>query len=149
MKIIAICLIVVITSTTSCNTKTPKADVISLTSTTKHSACYAYEKNNDRVYLHLEDSAGLITGNLSYNFYEKDSNKGFINGEMKGDTLLADYTFMSEGIESVRQVAFLKKGNNMVEGYAAAEEKNGKTVFKKLDSLKFGNLLLSPVDCKD
>ena len=150
-------LFVLAISIIACNTPNQKAvNTDSADSTGKdslftgnvRSECYAYKTNKDSVYMRLKDSAGLITGNLNYNFYEKDSNKGSIIGRMNGDTLIADYTFMSEGMESVRQVAFLKKGNNLVEGYAESVEKNGKMVFKRLDSLKFGNLALSRVECK-
>jgi hypothetical protein len=58
---------------------------------------------------------------------------------MKGDTLLADYFFLSEGTRSIRQVAFLKRGNSLLEGYGNIEEQNGKTVFKKDKGLSFGN----------
>ncbi len=80
----------------------------------------------------------ILSGKLIYNFYEKDKNEGTLIGELKGDTLLADYTFMSEGISSVRQVVFLKKGNTYIEGYGdVVEEASGKVVFKDRKQLKF------------
>ncbi|MBC7747549.1 MAG: hypothetical protein H7Z76_03040 [Methylotenera sp.] len=80
----------------------------------------------------------ILSGKLIYNFYEKDKNEGTLIGELKGDTLLADYTFMSEGISSVRQVVFLKKGNTYIEGYGdVVEEASGKVIFKDRKQLKF------------
>jgi hypothetical protein len=80
--------------------------------------------------------------------YEKDSNKGKLEGKLYGDTLVADYKFMSEGIESVRQVAFLIKDSVAIEGYGDIEQKDGKTVFKNLKSLDFTHgLPLAKVDC--
>lgn len=80
----------------------------------------------------------ILAGKLIYNFYEKDKNEGTLIGELKGDTLLADYTFMSEGISSVRQVVFLKKGNTYIEGYGdVVEEASGKVVFKDRKQLQF------------
>jgi hypothetical protein len=157
MKKTALYLIVLAISITACNTQNQKSgNSDSVDNTEKdsiitgnlNSECYAYKNNKDSVYMHLKDSSGLITGDLSYNFYEKDSNKGSINGRMNGDTLIADYTFMSEGRESIRQVTFLKKGTDFVEGYAETVEENGKIVFKSLDSLKFGNLALRLVECR-
>jgi hypothetical protein len=58
---------------------------------------------------------------------------------MHGDTLLADYTFQSEGTESVRQVAFLQQGDGFVEGYGDMEDQNGKMVFKNTGSLDFSS----------
>ncbi|RZL50183.1 MAG: hypothetical protein EOP00_05515 [Pedobacter sp.] len=111
--------------------------------------CYAYIKNRDTAMLNFTTTNGITTGELSYKLYEKDSNKGIIEGEMKGDTLLADYTFNSEGSESVRQVAFLKKGDQLIEGFGDVEEKNGKTVFKKTANLTFGNsIVFEKGDCK-
>ncbi|MEO8794991.1 MAG: hypothetical protein ABI390_05955 [Daejeonella sp.] len=112
------------------------------------SGCYSYSKNNDLVSLSIKDTAGIIIGNLAYNIYEKDSNTGTINGKMKGDTLLADYTFQSEGTESVRQVAFLRSGKNFQEGFGEVEERNGKTVFKNPNTLTFENMILEPVPCE-
>jgi len=81
--------------------------------------------------------------------YEKDSNKGKLEGKLYGDTLIADYKFISEGIESIRQVAFLIKDSMAIEGYADIEQKDGKTVFKNLKSLDFKHgLSLTKIDCK-
>ena len=51
----------------------------------------------------------------SYNLYEKDSNKGIIEGEVRGDTLMLNYIFNAEGRESTRQVVMLKKANQLIE----------------------------------
>ena len=89
----------------------------------------------------------ILSGKLIYNFYEKDKNEGTLIGELKGDTLLADYTFMSEGISSVRQVVFLKKGHTYIEGYGdVVEDASGKVIFKDRKQLKFdGKIILSRV----
>lgn len=102
-------------------------------------ACYASVTAGDSISLRLVNADGDITGELTYNNREKDDNVGTIMGQMRGDTLLADYTFMSEGMESVRQVAFLKRGEGFVEGYGDAEERNGKMVFKNTSALDFGS----------
>lgn len=99
------------------------------------------------VTIHQDKS---VTGKLDYNFYEKDKNEGTLVGELKGDTLLADYTFMSEGMSSVRQVAFLKKGNTYVEGFGdVVDDNKGKVTFKDVKQLKFdGKVVMKKVDCK-
>ena len=90
----------------------------------------------------------MITGNLIYKFFEKDQNKGTLQGIIKGDTLTANYEFISEGIKSVREIAFLKKGNNFVEGHGDMAEKNGKLIFKNSRILNFNsNIILKPVQC--
>lgn len=110
-------------------------------------ACFTQATDKDTVWLHLVTRDGEVSGDLQYNLFEKDKNSGTIKGVLKGDTLFADYTFSSEGTTSVRQVAFLKKGDGYTEGYGMPAEKNGKTVFKK-GTLRFSDsLLLHRVDC--
>ncbi len=112
--------------------------------------CYLGILKKDTVSMSLNIKANQVSsGKLSFKFFEKDKNVGSLIGELKGDTLFADYTFMSEGVSSIRQVAFLKKGNTYTEGYGDIEENNGKTIFKNTKQLKFdGKIVLSKVDCK-
>ena len=112
-------------------------------------SCYSFIKNKDTAKLTFMSTNGMVTGELSYNLFEKDSNEGIIEGEMRGDTLLAEYTFNAEGKESVRQVAFLKKGNQLIEGFGDIEEKNGKTIFKNTSTLSFGNaVVFEKINCQ-
>lgn len=112
------------------------------------SACYAAVTAADSVTLRLVNTGGDITGELTYNNQEKDDNVGTIMGQMRGDTLLADYTYLSEGVESVRQVAFLKKGDGFVEGYGDAEERDGKMIFTNMAALDFdSNSVFEKVPC--
>ncbi len=112
-------------------------------------SCYGYTSAKDTVNLHFQISGNIVTGDLAYNYFAKDKNTGTIQGNMKGDTLFAEYKFMSEGIESIREVVFLKKGNDFVEGYGDAEEKNGKMIFKNTSGLNFNNsLILKKVACE-
>ncbi len=116
---------------------------------TNITTCYRYIHNRDTVLLNTIYTNGLVTGTLLYNFYEKDKNQGTIKGKITGDTIFADYTFQSEGVKSVRQVAFKKVGENLMEGYGETENSNGKTVFKNMDSLSFTHSIeLKPYNCK-
>ena len=127
-------------------TDTPTLDTNIVSATEQH--CYQYIKNRDTAKLSFMTSGKITTGELSYNFAEKDKNKGVIKGEMRGDTLVADYTFSSEGRESIRQVAFLKKGDQLLEGFGDVVEKDGKMVFRHLDSLRFGQpIIFDKTDC--
>ena len=112
--------------------------------------CYIGLFKNDSISMTLTIKGNIVVdGILSYNLYEKDKNKGTLVGEIKGDTLFADYTFMSEGITSIRQVAFLKKGLNYVEGYGESIEKEGKMVFKNTKKLDFNSsTVLVKQDCQ-
>ena len=113
--------------------------------------CYIGSIKKDSILMNLTIKGNEVTkGKLSYKFYEKDKNEGTLVGELRGDTLIADYTFMSEGVSSVRQVAFLKKGNTYVEGYGdVVDDNKGKVIFKDIKQLKFeGKTELAKVDCK-
>lgn len=101
--------------------------------------CYRYATAADTVILKLVRIGENVTGTLAYQFKEKDSNKGTLQGSIKNDLLVADYTFMSEGTQSVRQVAFKQSGNTFTEGYGESVDANGVSKFKNLDSLDFSS----------
>ncbi|WP_300596579.1 hypothetical protein [Niabella sp.] len=110
--------------------------------------CYAGQSGRDSFFLKAEVFPNVVTGTLSYHFYEKDKNQGTIEGRLNGDTLIADYTFVSEGKSSVRQVAFLLKDSTATEGHGAMEEKEGKLLFRNKDSILFNEgIQLHKVPC--
>lgn len=129
---------------------TASADTGGMAAPVNNTTCYAFQSATDTVLLTLAEAAPNVSGNLVYAYSGKDKNSGTITGTMKGDTLLADYTFLSEGKSSVRQVAFLKKGEGFVEGYGDAKQEGDKMVFKNTGALKFGNtMVLQKRPCGD
>ena len=111
--------------------------------------CYEYASQGDTVALNLVHIGDTYTGSLFYLFKEKDRNVGTIHASMRGDILVADYTFISEGTKSVRQVAFKKVGNTYVEGYGESVDENGVMKFKDITSLNFGSsIVLQEIPCK-
>ena len=111
--------------------------------------CYAYIKNRDTATLKLQVAGEEVTGDLNYKLFEKDSNKGKIAGELKGDTIIAEYTFDSEGMRSVREIVFLHKDGKLIEGFGDVEQKGVKTVFKNRATLKFDDgLIFNKTDCQ-
>ena len=113
------------------------------------SECYINTKNKDSMVLTLTIKNNLVTGNMNYQVMGKDKNKGTLQGKMRGDTLFADYTFWSEGKQSVRQVAYLKKDSSLLEGYGDVEEKGNKMVFKNTSVLNFGKgVVLQKTACQ-
>jgi hypothetical protein len=100
------------------------------------------------VRLTLAATQPTVTGQLSYRYFEKDRNEGTIRGAMHGDTLRAEYTFQSEGVASVREVAFVRRGTGFVEGYGDVVERAGAMVFKQPHALQFAAApTLLPVPC--
>ncbi len=140
-----------VTVLVSCDGETKQNDepTVVATNLTPPEACYTYSKDSNNVSMRITVKENIVTGSLEYAWYQKDKNKGTIQGEMKGDTLFADYSFMSEGVNSVRQVAFLKNDGGWIEGYGEIEDQSGKTVFKNKSALKFDyNVTLKRSDCK-
>ncbi|WBL27169.1 hypothetical protein [Zunongwangia sp. HGR-M22] len=83
--------------------------------------CYMYASETDTISLNIEKLDKSVTGSLVYMLQEKDVNRGRIDGEMKGDTLFAEYSFMSEGKNSVRPIVFLQKDDQLIEGTATED----------------------------
>ncbi len=111
--------------------------------------CYLYASAGDTIQLKLIHIGDAITGTLVYGYKEKDKNRGTIQGRMRGNLFVADYTFQSEGVQSVRQVAFKMEENSIIEGYGDIYSENGKVQFKNLDSLKFNeSMKLVEIACQ-
>ena len=113
--------------------------------------CYEGILKNDTISMAItvaDDQS--VTGKLNYKFFEKDKNEGTLTGQMKGDTLFGDYTFMSEGMTSVREVVFLKKGKLFTEGYGdVVDDNKGKITFKDKKKLFFDSkVVLVETECK-
>jgi hypothetical protein len=128
--------------------QTAEAPAITAAPTPAGPQCYAYTTAKDTVRLTLIATQPTVTGQLSYRYFEKDRNEGTIRGNMHGDTLRAEYTFQSEGVASVREVAFVRRGTGFVEGYGDVVERGGAMVFKQPQALKFDSTTtLVPVPC--
>jgi hypothetical protein len=112
-------------------------------------ACYQYIKNRDTATLSIKVEGNQVSGSLGYNLYEKDKNSGTFTGLIKGDTLIADYTFHAEGKISVREIALFKQGDKLIEGFGDVQEIKGNIKFKDISKLKFDNsIVFSKIACK-
>lgn len=121
--------------TPTSGTDTTKADEMKIMIPAQ--SCYVGSTGKDSIFLKTERFPNVVTGKLEYRFYEKDQSAGELDGKLFGDTLIADYTFVSEGIKSVRQVIFLLQNDLAIEGYGEMEEKDGKMVFKNIKEIRF------------
>lgn len=148
-------LLLAATTLTGCGTKkttTTESDMApaseSATATGSEPQCYALMASGDTVWLNLNQQGSDVTGTLLVQLAGKDRNTGTLSGQMRGDTLLADYTFQSEGQESRREVAFLAKDGGFVEGYGPVQEQNGAMVFTPGTALTFDTKqVLTKIDC--
>ena len=104
---------------------------------TLSSGCYSQIINRDTSLLQLQSKDSSITGSLSYAIYEKDRNDGTLQAEQSGDIIRGWYLFKSEGIISVRQVAWKINGEELWPAIGEVMQKNDTALFAKPDQLKF------------
>lgn len=86
--------------------------------------CYEARTNDDVYTMIIKEVSdnGYVSGLLSFDNYEKDSSSGPFEGTYNGEYLYADYTFESEGMESVMEVAFQRVDEDFVRGYGEVTE---------------------------
>ena len=133
----------------SCNQEKKQESTKTEVKTTQTETCYQHTKDSSTIKLNIVIKDNIASGNLIYDYYQKDKSQGTIQGEIKSDTLFAEYTFISEGIESIREVVFLKTVNGWVEGYGEIDDKEGKVTFKNRNKITFdNNALLKQTDCQ-
>lgn len=111
--------------------------------------CYLEVVSKDSVFLTLEDNLGTITGKMKYKNFEKDSSFGDIIGSQNGDTLKLVYNFEAEGTQSEREIYFLKKDGNLLEGLGDQTTDGNKSTYKNPVQIKFEGHALKQVDCTD
>ncbi len=114
------------------------------------SECFMWTSGKDTIRLSYVPSQLNITGKLAYQFYEKDQSSGTISGTFIGDTLFVDYKFKSEGLSSVREAVFLKKGDSLIPGTGAVAFKDNREQIVNPRALTFdpkGTLLKT--NCPD
>jgi hypothetical protein len=122
-------MVIVITAPIACKQR-EKASDASAMSADSTSACYRWIQDRDTIQLSVKFNNGRVEGTLDFLFYEKDKSRGTIQGNMKGDTLFADYLFNSEGMTSQREVAFLRTKNSFLMGYGETTSHQNKELFK-------------------
>lgn len=110
--------------------------------------CFQYVGEKDTIRLMTLTVGTKVTGTLDYAISEKDKNTGFIKGEIRDDMMIAEYTFMSEGDSSKRQVVFQKTDEGWKEGYGEMKSVDGIPVQVNIDSLDYSHqMILSPIPC--
>ncbi|MFD2286445.1 hypothetical protein GJU39_00790 [Pedobacter petrophilus] len=131
----------------STKTNTPDSNVAKQEAGIKQ--CFQYISKKDTASLSLTTNKDKVTGVLTYRIFEKDKNNGTLSGIVKGDTIVADYTFQSEGTTSTREVVWLRKNDQLLEATGDIDEVNGKTKFKNLSALSFGkSIVFNKTACK-
>lgn len=151
MKQLRVCLTSVVLFFMACNNAgsepqevsrrdTPANDSLMYTTPIPHpplDGCYELIANVDTVTMRLNVIDSFVTGDLSYRLHAKDRNDGSLKGVVRDSLIVADYTFRSEGMLSVRQVVFKIAGTSLVEGYGDIKTGSDTVRFKDVKQLNF------------
>ena len=135
------------------NTKTENPSVTeenTVLETTRESTletgCYYYKGDGNNIKMEITEVNENVTGDLNIAYAEKDANQGKFVGTLNGDKLIGTYTFNSEGTKSSREMAFLVKDNQLIEGYGDLNEDG--TKFKDVNTIEYtSSMPLTKVDC--
>ncbi|MDF0715014.1 hypothetical protein PY092_02540 [Muricauda sp. 334s03] len=108
--------------------------------------CYTYDANGSKVVMEITQINDSVMGQLDYALKEKDANSGTFSGILNDSVLIGNYTFKSEGVESSREIAFVFKDDQLVEGYGELDETG--TAFKDKETINFtSSMPLTKSEC--
>ena len=113
---------------------------------TLETGCYEYKGDGNNIQMEITEVGDNVKANLNIAYAEKDVNQGKFVSTLNGDKLIGTYTFNSEGTESSREMAFLVKDDQLIEGYGDLNEDG--TKFKDVNTVKYTSTMpLTKVDC--
>ncbi len=99
--------------------------------------CYVANFGQDVYKLNVEtQNEADVYGTLSFQNYQKDSSSGTFTGKYENGVLLGDYSFRSEGMNSVMQVVFKKIDGGFQRGFGPVDEETG-TKFTDLSAVSY------------
>lgn len=109
--------------------------------------CYTFKNDRNLVNFEITDLSNGVTGKLVYEYDAKDRNEGTFAGEAEGDKLYGNYTFMSEGVTSTREIAFKINGDRLIEGYGDLTDDG--TKFQDKNNIEYSSTMpLTKTDCE-
>jgi hypothetical protein len=115
--------------------------------------CYKAVYEKDTVDLKINTlKSGKISGEMEMKFLDMPIKTGTIAGELKGDTLFANYSFIQGGNDKVtfkNPIAILKRGEELILGNGQIETYLGNSYFVKGKPIDFDNVKFkfTTVDC--
>lgn len=104
------------------------------------SGCYSQIAQRDTSLLQLENKDSIINGTLSYNIYQKDRNDGTLQADIEGNIINGWYIFKSEGVISVRQVAWKINGDELWPATGEIVQKNDTAMFAQPEKLRYDSV---------
>ncbi|RSC95914.1 hypothetical protein [Tenacibaculum singaporense] len=127
-------------------TKESKEVVVQTPTTLVQIGCYEYNKDGNQILFEITEINNTVEGTINYVLAEKDANTGAFSGTLTDDKLIGIYTFSSEGTESTREVAFMVKDNQLIEGFGELNETGD--AFKNKNNISYTSTMpLTKTDC--
>ena len=112
-------------------------------------ACYMQVIKRDTIVMLIEKNENNISGRLSFDNYEKDGSSGTVLGWQDGDVMKLVYSFVSEGMNSIMEVFFKKKGDGLVRGVGEMESKGDTVYFLHPELVDFpDDAVMNKLDCE-
>lgn len=99
--------------------------------------CYEMTMQRDTATLNLQVTDTVVTGTLVYRWYARDGNTGTIKGVLRDSLVVADYTFRSEGLTSVREVIFKIQDTTLVQAFGDLANRGNKIVYANRDAVQY------------
>lgn len=117
-----LCVSIIITLLCSCDSTDSDNDSVNKSERNSgarlvSAGCYEMVIGEDTAGLNLVVRGDSVSGNLFYHWKMRDHNDGTFRGRIQDSVIYAMYTFQSEGIQSVREVAFKSRGDSILQAY--------------------------------
>lgn len=146
------CLLLACIGLESCNKKPKEVEVKEVAEKPTSVQCYKALYEKDTIELKVNTlSTGKITGDMVMKVFNKAEKVGTIAGEFRGDTLFADYSFVSGKDKAIYKnpMALLKRNNELILGNGKIETYLGASYFAKGQPIDFDNVKYKfiVVDC--
>ncbi len=134
----------------SCNKNQKEAGTQALNEKPIEVKCYKAIYEKDTINLKINTlKNNKVSGDMVMKFADMPVKDGKIAGEMRGDTLFADYTFALGANTFKNPIAILKRGEELILGNGQIETYLGASYFAKGKPIDFDNVKFkfTAVDC--
>jgi hypothetical protein len=113
--------------------------------------CYMRVLGRDTFVAKLQQSPGeIITGNLSFDNFEKDASSGKVSGKEQDGIISLWYTFHSEGIQSVMEVYFKKTADGLIRGIGDMKTRGDTAYFVHPQAISYPEKdIMKKIPCSD
>ena len=112
--------------------------------------CYSKKVGNDLTGIQLSINRDQVSGYIAWEPHERDGGRGYLRGTLKGNQIIASYTYMVEGYVGTEEVAYRLVKGGLIEA-KSEQVSNGteSTRFKDIAAINWSNPeRYRTVDCR-